>query len=1276
MAVSLPKKIGKYDVLDVIGKGGMGIVYRAKDPFLDRMVAIKIMTISSADSSEFLPRFLREAKATAQLQHPNIVTVFELGEHEGSPYIAMQYLEGASLAAILRSKQELPLLQKIDIIVQTCHGLAYAHQKGIIHRDIKPDNIMVLKDGSVKIVDFGIARIGDTNFTRTGQFMGSLNYMSLEQLNDKVQVDQRTDVYSTGVVLYQMLTGVLPFDADNAGSILMKILNDAAPPFSKFISSYPPEIEEITMKALAKDRDQRYGSADDLAFDLAQLQERLKQERIGIHLQRVERLLQQNEIFQANDELQEILKLDKQHTRASSMARDLKKRIEKEESVERVRQLRQQAEEALRREEYDPALGFIERAIQLDPTNADLSGMRTKVQAAKAQIEHLRQVMVRAENAHRAGNLDTAKQAIEEVLAVRPNDTRVMSLYRMIQKELDERLRQKRLENLLESARKEMSSRRYTAAFEILKEAEKVDPESPSLRSLLDTFNAARDQERRRKALEQVTRQVEQALNTDDHKAALSSLTEGLKHFPGEPALLKLKDLAESQQRAAQAKTFVREQIATAREILNAGNPAGAIKVLQDALKKVPGNALLESQISSAQERITQDRDDQAKERCVQQANEALDKRAYDEAIRLLEAGQIRFTTSPEIDNLLRFAREQQAKEAKQQDVDKSVRKAQDFLRNQEYDQAISLLESVISRVPDEELSIVLEESRRRRDALNGQIAAAIARGQQFLQEGSAGKAAEFLQAQPASFRRSGQFRELLAATAEQSRQQESSREQEQITTAEYGEAPEPVETRIYPAMPTPARAPSRRIVLPAPSTDEPNVGPPGFLQRFTNPQKMVAAAVVLVLCVVVVIAIWLTSNPVEKTVDKDKDHPPQPFVTPNPPQPPAKGTVLVQTNETMVDIIAGGKIVATSSGNRLSVSLPTGKYVIGVKKYGFDSKPDSQQIEIQADVVKSLQFTLTPSKTPQPPPQEAYLLITGTAGAEVSVDDNVQALRLSGNPLLVKVAPGVSHTVVARLQGYVQFTRSDLRVEAGKRQQVQAVLDPLPKPEVVSFKGPDGEVSSGKVTLSWETKNATSVEITPGVGTVQKPDGYAEAIVAEKTMFSLVAKGDGGTSPPTTYTVRIKQPVVANPPATPIATSTPISVAADPKPVTVEPKPVTPTTKDESQEIKAALARFSTAYGQQVVKELKKEWTGMTKEDAKKLDKLFSQTDIKAVSVKFENCGAPTIVDNTANVNCVEKGSYTSGRDIRPENPFQVAISLKRASDGWRVDTKVPVKK
>jgi eukaryotic-like serine/threonine-protein kinase len=176
MASNKLTKIGKYDVIDVIGRGGMGIVYKAIDPFLNRVVAIKMMTGGFSDNPD-----RREAQSTAGLQHPNIVIVYELGEREENPYGVMEFVEGESLDAIISSRRQLSPLEKTRLIIGVCHGLSHAHGRGFVHRDIKPANIMVAKDGGIKIVDFGIAHIALAQETRTGQIMGSLGYMAPEQ---------------------------------------------------------------------------------------------------------------------------------------------------------------------------------------------------------------------------------------------------------------------------------------------------------------------------------------------------------------------------------------------------------------------------------------------------------------------------------------------------------------------------------------------------------------------------------------------------------------------------------------------------------------------------------------------------------------------------------------------------------------------------------------------------------------------------------------------------------------------------------------------------------------------------------------------------------------------------------------------------------------------------------------------------------------------------------------------------------------------------------------
>src|SRR5579864_1838471 len=193
MAGPTVTKIGKYDVIEVLGKGGMGVVYKAMDNRIGRLVAIKMMTGGFADNPDLLKRFYREAQATGMLEHPNIVIVYELGDQDGNPYMVMQYLEGEPLDKMIQQRREIPMVEKLGYIIQACNGLNYAHQRGLVHRDIKPANLMVLKDGSCKLVDFGIARLGDTSLTRTGQVVGTIHYMSPEQINAQV-VDGRTDI--------------------------------------------------------------------------------------------------------------------------------------------------------------------------------------------------------------------------------------------------------------------------------------------------------------------------------------------------------------------------------------------------------------------------------------------------------------------------------------------------------------------------------------------------------------------------------------------------------------------------------------------------------------------------------------------------------------------------------------------------------------------------------------------------------------------------------------------------------------------------------------------------------------------------------------------------------------------------------------------------------------------------------------------------------------------------------------------------------------------------
>ncbi len=763
MAVNRPTKIGKYDVIDVIGRGGMGVVYKGSDPYLDRLVAIKMMTGQFSDNSDLLKRFYREAQSTASLQHPNIVTVFELGDHGGNPYLVMEYLDGESLDSIISSRRQLGIVEKIELVIAICQGLNYAHTRGIVHRDIKPANVMVCTGGGVKIVDFGIAHFGDKNVTRTGQIVGSISYMSPEQVNGR-QVDARTDIFSTGVVLYQLFTYALPFEGESTASTLLKIIHEPPPPLKDFLASYPPQLQAIVDRALAKDRNERYASAEEFALDLGQLQSQLKQEMIHRYLQEATQLIEGNDLHRAKGQVMQILKIDRHHSKASHLLRDLQEKIQRQEIDEEIQQLRLQAEDAFGQKQYATALEHLDRAISLDKDSAELKQLRDTVKAAEQLAQKFQRAVRLAESAHQMGDLDMARQTIEEALAIVPNDTHARSLQRTIENDYTERARQQQLENYLEQARRDISSRRFTAALELLQQAQELDPAAPQIRALMESATAAKEQERRRKELEAVNREIEDALNRDDYATAAEKADQGLKSFPQERGLLKLKALADKQRQVAERKRFIDEQLAMASSLLEQGRGEELVGRLETALAKVGGEPRLQSLLLVVRENVERERLEKRKAEYLQRAKEALRAKQHDEAIRILEIARNELQDAGEIDDLLQFAREDAANEKRRQTAEIAADQARGLIADEEYDRAIQLLEKTLHEIPDEELTILLGEARHAVLDHEKKLESLLAAASKLIESRKPSEAVNLLKAQPASFSKSPDFQKVLEA--------------------------------------------------------------------------------------------------------------------------------------------------------------------------------------------------------------------------------------------------------------------------------------------------------------------------------------------------------------------------------------------------------------------------------------------------------------------------------------------------------------------------------
>jgi eukaryotic-like serine/threonine-protein kinase len=272
---NLPRNIGRYEITQRIGKGAMGVVYAAHDGLMERTVAIKVMMTDLEDDPETSQRFYREARSAGQLIHPNIVTIFDMGQDDGRPFIVMEYLEGETLNRYLARPDAQQLEAKIDLMIQICEGLQAAHSHGIFHRDIKPGNLLVRSNGELKIVDFGIARLASSSITASGLIVGTPDYMSPEQARGH-DVDQRSDIFSAGAVFYFMLTGRKPFASQELTAVLMKVQAEDPLPIRE--TEAPPALARVVMKALAKNPAERYQSCGQMIAELEYLKRQLEED--------------------------------------------------------------------------------------------------------------------------------------------------------------------------------------------------------------------------------------------------------------------------------------------------------------------------------------------------------------------------------------------------------------------------------------------------------------------------------------------------------------------------------------------------------------------------------------------------------------------------------------------------------------------------------------------------------------------------------------------------------------------------------------------------------------------------------------------------------------------------------------------------------------------------------------------------------------------------------------------------------------------------------------
>ncbi len=438
------QKIGKYEIIETLGEGGMGIVYKAFDPLMQREVAIKVLLERVFDLPEIKERFYREARSAGQLSHENITIFHDLGETDGKPYIVMEYLPGTDLRGIIKSKTELSLKQKLHFAVQICRGLAYSHSKTIIHRDVKPENIRILEDGKVKIMDFGIAKPTTSTMTQTGTVMGTPFYMSPEQIKGQ-HVDHRSDIFSFGVLLFELITYKLPFPGDSPTTVSYKIVHEKPEPIDNIAINNISEMREIILKCLAKEPEGRYQGFAEIARELENVTRQIdaaESIRRAEDARQFEKLVAESKRFLAKKNFSKALEMAEKAANLTSKRStefELIQQIKEEEERERQRRESENRLKAagkwISSREFERALGELQALLETDPQNAEAAKLLEAAKqglASKNQQEQVSGFLAAARDYLQNEDLARAAQQVDEALKLDSRHSEALRLKKAI----------------------------------------------------------------------------------------------------------------------------------------------------------------------------------------------------------------------------------------------------------------------------------------------------------------------------------------------------------------------------------------------------------------------------------------------------------------------------------------------------------------------------------------------------------------------------------------------------------------------------------------------------------------------------------------------------------------------------------------------------------------------------------------------------------------------------------------------------------------------------
>ncbi len=708
MAQKLMQKFGKYEILEEVGRGAMGIVYKARDPIIGRLVALKTVMPGLLAEPELLKRFYREAQAAGGLQHPNIVTIFDMGEVDGLPYIAMAFVEGESLEKIIARKPVMSLAQKLKIVVQFCRGLDHAHKHDVIHRDIKPANIVVDNDGTVKLVDFGIVHLMTASMTQTGMALGTVPYMSPQQLRGE-PVDARSDIWSVGVVMYEFLAYMRPFQGPNQPAVMLKILQEEPAPLSAVIPEIPPTLERLVRKCLRKNPEERFQSLEDLTFELEPLEQTLKNKLVSEMVRQGQELLTKRDLVKALEVFRGALKLDSSHSVARDLMNQVNAEIRRLEASSRVRQYLGEGELLLKQGEYPGAIRALEEVLKLDPQQAAARALLERARKEKGRADEVHQGLTAGRQAYQEGDLTLAESELKKVLALDDGNLEATVLLTKVQEERAAREKRYRLREAVWRMRKLLSQERYEEAVKPLENLQTEFLGEEEIQQLLKT--AREGVEKRQRAKGEV-KTIRALLAKERFKEAVERAEKARSEFPDEAEFGELYDLAKTQQEAAERRRQLEWDVFAVRELLTQGHYDEALEQLEYLQKEFPDEKEIQRLLETTHQKIEERRRVEGEFKAIEAL---LEEQKYKEAVDRAETVRFEFPQEAESTRLYELAKTQYELAERQQRLESELAALQDLITTQEYEAALERAQRLEQEFPGEqEVQQVLQTARQK----------------------------------------------------------------------------------------------------------------------------------------------------------------------------------------------------------------------------------------------------------------------------------------------------------------------------------------------------------------------------------------------------------------------------------------------------------------------------------------------------------------------------------------------------------------------------------